>query len=208
MAYPTNKNDGKERPVLCDKKVFMYGDPVALVCADTEAQARAAADKVKVDYELLPAYMTGLEATAPDAMEIHPGVPNIHFELPVIKGEETAPIMEKAPYTVEGDFYVQRQPHLILEPEVGFAYIDDEGVITVHTKSLVIALPQIVIALTLGLPPEKVRIIMNPVGASFGYKLTPNPEVYMAVGTFITGNRSLSIMIMPSKPITPANALR
>jgi len=187
MAFPNNKNDGRDRPVLCDKKVFQYGDPIALVCADTEEHARAAAEKVKVEYELLPAYMSGPEAAAPDAMEIHPGVPNIHFELPVIKGEDTEPIMEKAPYVVEGEFYVQRQPHLILEPEVGFAYIDDDGVLTVHTKSLVLALPHIVISLTLGLPPEKVRIIMNPVGASFGYKLTPNPEVYMAVGTYITG---------------------
>ncbi|UWG99016.1 molybdopterin-dependent oxidoreductase [Dehalobacter sp. DCM] len=187
MAMPKNKNDGKERPVLCDKKVFQYGDPIALVCADTEVQARVAADKVKVEYELLPAYMSGPEAAAPDAMEIHPGIPNVHFELPVIKGEETGPIMDEAAYVVEGDFYVQRQPHLVLEPEVGFAYTDDEGRITVHTKSLVVVLPQIVIALTLGLPPEKVRIIMNPVGASFGYKLTPNSEVYMAVGTWITG---------------------
>ena len=40
-----------------------------LVAADTEEHARAAADKVKVDLEVLPAYMSGFAALAPDAIE-------------------------------------------------------------------------------------------------------------------------------------------
>jgi aldehyde oxidoreductase len=58
ITFPTNKGDGWDRPILCDEKVFQYGDAIAIVCADTAAQAKAAAEKVKVDLEELPAYMS------------------------------------------------------------------------------------------------------------------------------------------------------
>ena len=75
ITFPTNKGDGWDRPILCDTKVFQFGDAIAIVCANTEENARAAAEKVKVDLEALPAYMSAPEAMAEDAMEIHPGTP-------------------------------------------------------------------------------------------------------------------------------------
>ena len=60
ITFPTNKGDGWDRPILCKEKVFQFGDAIAIVAADTEEHARAAADKVKVDLEVLPAYMTRL----------------------------------------------------------------------------------------------------------------------------------------------------
>ena len=57
VSNPNSKGDGWERPILCDTKVFQYGDAVAIVCADTYAQAQAAAEKVRIDLEELPAYM-------------------------------------------------------------------------------------------------------------------------------------------------------
>ncbi len=55
VNYPWNKNDGFDRPILCDKKIFQFGDAIAIVCADTIEQAEAAADAVKVEIEGLPA---------------------------------------------------------------------------------------------------------------------------------------------------------
>ena len=89
ITFPTNKGDGWDRPILCDEKVFQYGDAIAIVCADTEAQAKAAAEKVKVELEVLPAYMSAPAAMAEDAMEIHPGTPNIYFTQKIAKGEDT-----------------------------------------------------------------------------------------------------------------------
>lgn len=91
ITFPTNKGDGWDRPILCDEKVFQFGDALAIVAADTEEHAKAAAKAVKVDLELLPAYMSAPEALAPDALEIHPGVPNAYYETNCIKGEDTAP---------------------------------------------------------------------------------------------------------------------
>ncbi|KAB2860321.1 MAG: 2Fe-2S iron-sulfur cluster binding domain-containing protein, partial [Anaerolineae bacterium] len=46
ITFPTNKGDGWDRPILCGTKVFQYGDAIAIVCADTPEQAKAAAEKV------------------------------------------------------------------------------------------------------------------------------------------------------------------
>ena len=80
ITFPTNKGDGWDRPILCDDKIFQFGDAIAIVCADTEEHARAAAEKVKVELEELPAYMSAPAAMAEDAIEIHPGTPNVYYE--------------------------------------------------------------------------------------------------------------------------------
>ena len=95
VMYPDDvKADGWERPILCDTKVFQYGDALAIVCADTIEQARAAVPKVKVELEELPAYMNALDAMADDAIEIYPGTPNMFFTQQLIKGEDTEDIFQ------------------------------------------------------------------------------------------------------------------
>jgi len=187
VLYPWSKNDGYDRPILCDEKIFQFGDAFAIVCADTEKNARAAAEKVKIELEELPAYMNALEAAADDALEIHPGTPNVFFEQPVIKGEDTGPIFETADYVVEDSFYIQRQPHLPIEPDVGFGYIDDEGRVTIHSKSLNLYGNHRMLYEGLGLEPSQLRMIQNNMGGSFGYKLSPTMEALIAVAVMATG---------------------
>ena len=187
ITFPTNKGDGWDRPILCDTKVFQFGDAIAIVCADTQANAKAAAEKVKVELEELPAYMSAPAAMAPDAIEIHPGTPNIYYEQKLVKGEETKPILEKAVYVVEGDYYVGRQPHLTMEPDVGFAYFDQEGRLTIHSKSIAIFLHHAMICPGLGIEPEKLRIVQNPTGGTFGYKFSPTMEALLGVACMATG---------------------
>jgi len=134
VTFPTNKCDGWDRPILCDSKVFQYGDSIAIVCADTKEQALAAAEMVKVEYEELPAYMSAPAAMADDAIEIHPGTPNVYFEQGIVKGEETQPILASAAHVVVGSYYTQRQPHLTIEADMGFAYYDEEGRLTIHSR--------------------------------------------------------------------------
>ena len=117
MLPLNNKTDGWERPVLCDEKIFQFGDAIAIVAADTEAHARAAADAVKVDIEELPAYMNAMDAIAEDAIEIHPGIPNAYYETNCIKGPDFD--FDSAPNVVEIESYCSRQPHLHLEPDCG-----------------------------------------------------------------------------------------
>ena len=150
ITFPTNRGDGWDRPILCKEKVFQFGDAIAIVAADTEEHARAAADKVKVDLEVLPAYMSGFAALAPDAIEIHPGVPNAYYEQGVAKGEDTKPLFAKAAATVDITTYCSRQPHLHLEPDCGEAFVDDDGVLTILSKSIGVHLHHAMICPGLG----------------------------------------------------------
>ena len=201
ITFPTNKGDGWDRPILCNEKVFQFGDAIAIVCADTEEQAKAAAKKVKVDLEVLPAYMSGPAAMAPDAIEIHPGVPNVYYEQGVVKGQDTKPIMEKAAHVVEDEFYCSRQPHLTIEPDCGQAFMDDQGVLTILSKSIAVHLHHAMIAPGLGVAPEKLRIIQNPTGGTFGYKFSPTLEALVGVACMATG-RPVSLVYDQFQNIT------
>ena len=202
ITFPTNKGDGWDRPILCKEKVFQFGDAIAIVAADTEEHAKAAAKKVKVDLEVLPAYMSGYEALAPDAMEIHPGVPNAYYEQGVVKGEDTKPFMEKAAYTVELTTYNSRQPHLHLEPDCGEAYMEEDGTLTILSKSIGLHLHHAMICPGIGVEPEKLRIIQNPAGGTFGYKFSPTMEALLGVACLAVGGKPVSLVYDQFQNIT------
>jgi len=187
ITFPTNKGDGWDRPILNDDKIYQYGDVVAIVCADTQSNAKAAAEKVKVDLEILPAYMNAPAAMAEDAIEIHPGTPNIYYTCYGNKGADVEPIIKNAAHVFEGEYYLQRQPHMPIEPDVGFAYIDDQGRVVIHSKSIGIHLHLYMIAPGLGLEPDQLVIVQNPTGATFGYKFSPTLEALVGAAAMATG---------------------
>ena len=201
ITFPTNKGDGWDRPILCKEKVFQFGDAIAIVAADTVEHARAAADMVQVDLEVLPAYMSGFAALAPDAMEIHPGVPNVYYEQGVVKGADTKPLFDKAKATVDITTYCSRQPHLHLEPDCGVAYVDDDGVLTIQSKSIGVHLHHAMICPGIGVEPEKLRLIQNPAGGTFGYKFSPTMEALLGVAALATG-RPVSLVYTQYQNIT------
>ena len=130
--------------------------------------------------------MSAPAAMAEDAIEIHPGTPNIYFETKVVKGEDTAPLMESLPHVVEDDLYVGRQPHLPIEPDVGFAYFNENGELIIHSKSVALHFHALMIADGIGLPLDKVKIVQNPTGGTFGYKFSPTIEALLGVAAIAT----------------------
>ena len=183
MLPLNNKCDGWDRPILCDEKVFQYGDAIAIVAADTEEHAREAAKAVKVDLEVLPAYMSAPEALAPDAIEIHPGVPNAYYETNCIKGPDFD--FDSAPNVIEIESYCSRQPHLFLEPDNGYAYIDEDGMLTIHSKSIGLHLHAPMVADGIGVPLDKLRLVQNHSGGTFGYKFSPTNEGLLGVAALV-----------------------
>ena len=95
--------------------------------------------------------------------------------------------MKKADHVVEGEYYLQRQPHLTMEPDVGLAYFDEEGRLCIHSKSIGIFLHHAMICPGLGIEPEKLRIVQNPAGGTFGYKFSPTMEALLGVAAMATG---------------------
>ncbi|WP_435550446.1 molybdopterin-dependent aldehyde oxidoreductase [Desulfobacterium sp. N47] len=187
INMPSNKANAQDRPILCDRKIFHYDDVVAIVCADTEARAKAAAEKVKIELEELPVYMNAQAAMAEDAMEIHPGTPNVYFVQKIAKGNETGPIFEQADYVVEDEFYHQRHPHMPIEPDVGFAYLNEEGTLVIHSKSCALFMNSAQVCMGIGLEPTKLIMVQNPPGGDFGYAATITSQPLLGVACLATG---------------------
>ncbi len=167
-----NASDGFDHPVICDTTVRRYGDIVAVVAAHTREIARAAAEQVMVSYKDLPEIMHYTDAAAKDAPQLYDGIPNIYLEQPLLKGEDTQKVFETAHAKVSGSFSTTRQPHLTIEPDVVQAYPQDDGV-AIQCKTQFLFGNIACMADAIGLPKEKIRIMLNPAGASFGYSMSP-----------------------------------
>ncbi|MEW6352159.1 MAG: molybdopterin cofactor-binding domain-containing protein, partial [Thermodesulfobacteriota bacterium] len=118
-----------DQPLLCDKKIHVMGDAVALVVAETAEQARAAAEAVLVEYEPLPVVETTGQALVDGSMQVHEDIPNLCFVHPQVKGN-AAEALAKSDVVVETEFSTQLIHQAPLEPEAALAYLEageDEG---------------------------------------------------------------------------------
>ncbi len=161
-----------DQPLLCEDKVRAYGDPVAIVAAETRAQARAAAAAVKVTYEKLPVMKTPEEALAPGAVQIHPHSPNLCFQQPQIKGD-AAKALKEAAYVIEHDFSTQMNHQAALEPEACFCYFDGDELVIVG-RSIMIHAHGAIVQEAVG--AKKVRYIEPYSGGQFGIKASISSE--------------------------------
>ena len=145
------------------------GDAVALVAAESPAIARQALELISATWEVLPPVRSPAEALAPAAPAIHPKG-NVLSRL-VLKRGDAAEALSAAAHVVEASFHTPFTDHAFLEPESALAYPPDaDGVITVRTGEQNVYDGRRYIADTLGLPPEKVRVISAYVGGAFGGK--------------------------------------
>lgn len=180
------------RNVLCENKIYRYGDVVALVCADTKDHAREAAAKVKVEIEKLPEYLGYLDAVMPGAQQIQPDTPNIFAQQPVLKGSgledasKVGEMIDKAEFSAEGSFFSTREPHLSIEGDSVQAYFDEDGMLAIQCKSQGVYSSIGRIGASVGVPKDKLRIIMNPTGASFGWSTNAGDLCLAAAAAFIT----------------------
>jgi len=113
------------------ERVRSIGDVLALVVAESEAVARAAVERVRVEYRELEGVFSPREALAPDAPILHPPRPgdepsNVMYGTHVEKGDVEAAIAE-ADVVVEGTFRTPFIEHGYLEPEAGTAAWDAPG---------------------------------------------------------------------------------
>ncbi|NLD46513.1 MAG: molybdopterin-dependent oxidoreductase [Clostridiaceae bacterium] len=176
-----------DRPILSEEKIYRPGDIVAVVAADTRRHAREAAKLVKVICDPLPEYTDVLDSVQDDALEIHPGMPNLFLKKPLFHGEDTRNAISKAAHVAEFSVGTQQQSHLPIEPDTGNAYLDDDGIVTIMIKAHSIYTIRNAIAAGIGMPIEKIRIILNPSGGSFGYACAPDTAAILGVCAMVTG---------------------
>ena len=186
---PHNKSNYLHE-IICSKKIMRYGDIVALVAADTRENAREAAKHVKVEIEQLPEYLNFLDAVAPgaSAIQVVEGDTNLFSKQPLFKGDfrNIKSIIDNSSYHVSGSFHTTREPHLTIEGDVIQAYYDTDDMLTIHCKSVGLAMAAGAISRGTGVPRENIRIVRNPSGSSFGWAFSPVSYALTAVAAIAT----------------------
>jgi aerobic carbon-monoxide dehydrogenase large subunit len=161
-------------PALANGKVCYVGDPVAVVIADTPAQARDAGEKVKVDYGVLPSVADLATAQKPGTAQIHEVAPNntiYQWHIGDQKGAEAA--FRSANHVTKLDIINNRLVANPMEPRVALAEYDEgSGHLTLWNTSQNPHVARLVIAAFVGIAPEnKLRVIAPDVGGGFGSKI-------------------------------------
>jgi carbon-monoxide dehydrogenase large subunit len=161
-------------PCLAQGKVRYVGDHVAIVVAETQTQARDAAELVDVDYEVLPAVVDGQKARAKGAPQLHEIAPDNTCYVWAIgdKGAVDA-AFAKAAHVTKLDFVNNRLIPNAMEPRVAngsYSRADDSYTLYVasqnpHVERLLMT------AFVMGLPEHKVRVVAGDVGGGFGSKI-------------------------------------
>lgn len=173
----------KDQPVLAGDKVRYYGDAVALAAAETTEIAQEALRLIEVEYEELPAVFSPNEAMEEDAPKVHEQ--NILLYRKIRKGN-VEQALENSCIIVSNEYKTQSIEHCYIEPEAGMAYMDgDTVVVKVSTQNPHYDRKDV--ALNLGLPLSKIRIIQTTTGGGFGGKLDISVQCHLALLALKTG---------------------
>ncbi|MDR2945750.1 MAG: xanthine dehydrogenase family protein molybdopterin-binding subunit [Candidatus Adiutrix sp.] len=169
----------KDHPVLAVGKVRSWGDAVALVAAETEEAAQAALRAIKVEWKELPAILDPREALAEGAAKIH-AEGNLLYKRVVKRGDVDAAFAQ-AHHVVEKSYKTPFIEHCYMEPDAGFGYMSDDGVITIEVCTQNPHYDLGDVSAMMGLPEEKIRVIQAVTGGGFGGKLDISVQGYIAL---------------------------
>jgi carbon-monoxide dehydrogenase large subunit len=166
------------RHVLALDRVRFVGEPVVAVIAETEREARDAAEAVMVDYEALPMVVDLAGATADGAPLVwDEATGNIAAEMRHGSREATSAAFAKASHLVALDVVNQRVVALTIEPRSVLADFDAASErITLRMSTQMPSGVRNSICDAIGLPKEQVRVVVGDVGGGFGMKTSAYPE--------------------------------
>ncbi|MBV9801722.1 MAG: molybdopterin-dependent oxidoreductase, partial [Solirubrobacterales bacterium] len=152
-----------DQPVLAWQHVRYQGEPIAIVAADHPETARRAVDAIEVEYDVLEPLTDPERAMAAGAPQLHLSG-NVLRHVRIVHGDPEA----DADVVVAGEYEVGMQDQAFLGPESGLAVPDGEGGVDLYIATQWLHVDRDQIALSLDLPPEKVRLTMSGVGGAFG----------------------------------------
>jgi xanthine dehydrogenase YagR molybdenum-binding subunit len=168
-------NHREAHPVLTGPQVAYFGEPVALVVAETFEQARAAAYLVRVSYDRAPgnyALRANLNRARPPVVAAGQAQPDSavgNFDAAFA----AAPVQLDEIYTTPPQSQAMMEPHATLALWAG-----DE--LTLHTSNQMLSQGRLAVAKTLKMPVDKVRLVSPYIGGGFGAKLWVNADAILA----------------------------
>ncbi len=176
MARPVNfkRADGSPlssttRYILATDTVRFVGEPIVAVVADTEEQAKNAAEAIQIDFEPLASATLLSDALAPSAPLLTEAPDNRVAETRYGDAAATQRAFDQAAHVVHLNIVNQRLAALSIEPRSVLAYVDN-GRLTIRLSSQMPTGVRTSVCDVMGLDKENVRVIVGDVGGGFGMK--------------------------------------
>ncbi len=185
----------RDRPPIAREKVRYYGEPVAVIVADDEMQAKAAAGKILVEYEPLPVVNSVKEATKKNPVIIHESLMSYTKSV-----EEVYPVkgtnichhqkirmgnMQKgwqdSEIVVEGSFSLPQSDHAAMETRAVHCMVMPDDSVIIKTSSQSPYEVKELISKYFNIPEGKVIVHVPFVGGAFGGKSCVQPEVLAVI---------------------------
>ncbi|MBI2683561.1 MAG: xanthine dehydrogenase family protein molybdopterin-binding subunit [Acidobacteriales bacterium] len=162
--------------VLASNKALFVGHAIAAVVATDRYLAKDAADMIQVDYEELPAVTEEVKAAA-GAPYVHEQFgTNIAYKLTAGEGDIAA-AFRSSDKVIKQRILNQRLAPIAMEPRGVLArYYPGEQELTLWSSTQIPHLMRTQVALMLGMPENRLRVITPEVGGGFGSKLNVYAE--------------------------------
>jgi CO/xanthine dehydrogenase Mo-binding subunit len=197
----------RDRPTIAVDKVRYHGEPVVLVVADSPGQAKKAADRIKVHYELLPVVNSPTQAFQKNAPLVHerlgeyikkddshpvPGT-NIATQIKIRKGDIEKGRAESE-VVVEASYSFAPSDHVAMETRCSIAEILPGGCINITTSSQAPFMVKRLIAAYFGEDIGKIVVHTPLVGGAFGGKAPVQLEVFAYLASKAVGGKPVKIL--------------
>jgi len=182
-----------DEPVLSTDRVRYRGEPVAAVIAESEAAAREAAAKVRVEWEVLPHVLDVEEAIRPGApvvLEIYPGnrfVYHGRYDHQKLRFGDVEAAFRTADHIIEGRYQISPIEQAPIETcgAIAAPETNDRYVCYTSTQALFFSLATT--SKLLRLPSSRLHFIGGTVGGGFGGKVDSVHEPLAVLGAMLTG---------------------
>ena len=157
-------------PEILPQEIVSYaGQPVALVVAESAAQAEDALDALRVDYEPLPAVASLDDAVRSDGPRVHAGG-NVASRFTQKVGD-AAGELARAAVVLRERFHLHRGAGMAMETRAIAARWDSElGQVTVWSTTQAPQILRRLLARYLSIPEHAVRVVTQDIGGGFGPK--------------------------------------
>ena len=160
-------------PPLAQSKVRCLGDQVAIVIADSLSQAKAAAELIEVDYDVLPA-VVDMKAAAGGGTLVHDDIgTNVCYDWVIGEEGDVDAALAGSAHVTEIDIVNNRLIANAMEPRAAVSDFDRAtGEYTLYTTTQNPHVIRLLMgAFVLSIPEHKLRIVAPDVGGGFGSKI-------------------------------------
>ena len=154
---------------LATDTVRFVGEPIVAIVADTEENARNAAEAIQIDFDPLQSASTLADALAPNAPLFTEAPDNRVAETRYGDITATQAAFAQAAHVVHLDIVNQRVAALAIEPRSVLAY-PENGRLTIRMSSQMPTGVRTTVSDLIGIDKEKIRVLVGDVGGGFGMK--------------------------------------